>query len=108
MEATAPRYTKARCSSRRQFSPPILLLRQPLLVTVLNPFAVAVLTSNTVQFTVSNATSPSLISVSPEFTGQGADHVRMTLVGANFRPGATLVISPPLPAVNDSNGHTRA
>ena len=32
----------------------------------------------------------------------------MTLVGTNFRPGATVVISPPLAAVSDSNGHTRA
>jgi len=79
-----------------------------LLVTVLNPFNTAVLTSNAVQLAVSNAPSPSLISVSPEFTGQGADHLRMTLVGANFRPGATVVISPPLAAVTASNGHTRA
>jgi len=66
------------------------------------------LTSNAVTLTVSNAPAPSLISVSPEFTGQGADHVRITLVGANFRPGATVVISPPLAAVSDSNGHTQA
>jgi hypothetical protein len=66
------------------------------------------LTSNPVTLTVSVAPAPSLISASPEFTGQGADHARMTLVGANFRPGATVVISPPLAAVTDSNGHTRA
>jgi hypothetical protein len=65
-------------------------------------------TSNAVQLTASAAPAPSLISVSPEFTGQGADHMRMTLVGANFRPGATVVISPPLAAVSTSNGHTRA
>ena len=34
--------------------------------------------------------------------------MRMTLVGANFRPGATVVISPPLAAVSDSNGLTPA
>jgi hypothetical protein len=78
-------------------------------VTVFNPFATGGgLTSNAAPLTVSSAPSPSLISVSPEFTAQGADHVRMTLVGANFRPGATVVISPPLAAVSDSNGHTRA
>lgn len=77
-------------------------------VTVFNPIAGGGLTSNTVTLTVSSAPAPSLISVSPEFAGQGADHMRMTLVGANFRPGATVVISPPLAAVGDSNGHTRA
>jgi len=78
-------------------------------VTVFNPFAAGGgVTSNAVPLTVSAAPPPSLISVSPEFTMQGADHVRMTLVGANFRPGATVVISPPLGAVIDSNGHTRA
>src|ERR1019366_4976168 len=78
-------------------------------ITVFNPLAAGGgLTSNAVALTVSSAPSPSLISVSPQFTGQGADHIRMTLVGANFRPGATVVISPPLAAVSDSNGHTRA
>jgi hypothetical protein len=80
-----------------------------LLVTVFNPFATGGgLTSNAVPLTVSIAPAPSLISVSPGSTVQGADHIRMTLVGANFRPGATVVISPPLPAVIDSNGHIRA
>ncbi len=78
-------------------------------ITVFDPPTVrGGLTSNAVPLTVSNAPAPSLVSVSPEFTGQGADHVRMTLVGANFRPGATVIISPPLAAVIDSNGHTRA
>jgi IPT/TIG domain len=78
-------------------------------ITVFNPLAAGGgLTSNAVALTVSSAPSPSLISVSPQFTGQGADHIRMTLLGANFRPGATVVISPPLAAVSDSNGHTRA
>jgi len=80
-----------------------------LLITVFNPFAAGGgLTSNTVQLTASAAPSPSLISVSPGFTSQGGDHIRMTLVGANFRPGATVVVSPPLAAVIDSSGHTRA
>ena len=78
-------------------------------VTVSDPPTVkGGLTSNPVTLTVSIAPAPSLTSVSPEFTGQGADHLRMTLVGANFRAGATVVISPPLPAVVDSNGHTQA
>jgi hypothetical protein len=80
-----------------------------LLVTVFNPFAAGGgLTSNGVQLAVSAAPSPSLISVSPGFTSQGGDHVRMTLIGANFRPGATVVISPPLTSVSNSNGRTRA
>jgi len=79
-----------------------------LTVTVVNTFATGRLTSNAVQLTVSIGPPPSLISVSPEFTMQGADHMRMTLVGANFRPGATVVISPPLAAVSDSNGLTPA
>jgi len=79
-----------------------------LLVTVVNTFSTGLLTSNAVQLTVSIGPPPSLISVSPEFTMQGADHVRMTLVGANFRPGATVIISPPLAAVTDSNGQTPA
>jgi hypothetical protein len=78
-------------------------------ITVFDPPTVkGGLTSNAVPLAVSNAPAPSLVSVSPEFTGQGADHVRMTLVGANFRAGATVVISPRLAAVIDSNGHTRA
>jgi hypothetical protein len=72
-----------------------------LLVTVVNTFAAGRLTSNAVQLTVSIGPRPILISVSPEFTMQGADHVKMTLVGANFRPGATVVISRPLAAVTD-------
>jgi len=80
-----------------------------LLVTVFNPFAVGGgLTSNALPLTVSTAPLPILISVSPDFTEQAADHVRMTLIGANFRPGATVILSPPLGAVSDSNGHTRA
>ena len=80
-----------------------------LVVTVFNPFAAGGgLTSNGVQFAASAAPAPALISASPGFTPQGGDHIRMTLVGANFRPGATVVISPPLASVGNSNGHTRA
>lgn len=86
-----------------------------LLVTVFDPLvARSSLTSNAVPLTVTNGPSPvgapppSLISVSPESATQSAGSVRMTLVGANFRPGATVVVSPPLAAVTDSDGHTRA
>ena len=81
-----------------------------LTITVFNPFAVAVggLTSNPVNFTATALPAPVLTSVSPGFSTRGADRISMTLVGANFRPGATVVISPPLVAVGSSNGHTQA
>ncbi|MBV9180813.1 MAG: IPT/TIG domain-containing protein, partial [Acidobacteria bacterium] len=65
-------------------------------------------TSNAVPLPVTTGPAPVLTSVSPEFVAQGAVNVRMTLQGANFRPGATVVISPPLAKVSASNGHTRA
>ena len=80
-----------------------------LVVTVFTRFATGGgLASNGVPLAVSALPAPSLISVSPGFTSQGGDHIRMTLVGANFRPGATVVISPPLTSISNSNGHTRA
>lgn len=51
---------------------------------------------------------PVLTSAAPGLTVQGAGRVQLTLQGANFRPGATAVISPPLVAVGNSNGHTQA
>lgn len=65
-------------------------------------------TSNAVPLTVSSAPGPVLTSISLDFVSEGADHVRMILQGANFRPGATVVISPPLTRTTASNGHTRA
>src|SRR5664280_1575221 len=63
-------------------------------VAVFNPFGTGGgLTSNSVPLTVSSLSSPVRISASPEFTAQAADRVSMTLVGTNFRPGATVVIS---------------
>ncbi len=78
-------------------------------VTVFNPFAAGGgLTSNPVSLVVGAAPAPVLISSSPEFSTQGANRMQMTLVGSNFRPGATVVVSPPLQSVSQSNGHTRA
>jgi len=77
-------------------------------VTVLNTASGVSLSSNAVTLTVVIAASPVLASVSPGFSTQGVSQVSMTLVGANFRPGATVVISPPLATVSASNGHTRA
>src|SRR5208337_1360986 len=76
-------------------------------ITVFNPFAAGGgLTSNAVAPLVSPGPAPVLISTSPEFAAQGANRVQMTLVGSNFRPGATVVISSPLQNLNQLNGHT--
>lgn len=79
-----------------------------LTITVFNPVRGGGLTSNPVNFTAAALPGPVLTSVSPGFSTLGTDRVRITLVGSNFRPGATVVISPPLAAVGNSNGHTRA
>ncbi|MGA3264633.1 MAG: IPT/TIG domain-containing protein, partial [Terracidiphilus sp.] len=77
-------------------------------VKVLNFSGGMTFPSNTVQLTVVNAASPELISASPGFATQGVEQVSMTLVGANFRPGATVVISPPLATLSASTGQTQA
>lgn len=51
---------------------------------------------------------PVLTSAAPGVTVQGAGRVQLTLQGANFRPGATTVISPPLAALGKSDGRTQA
>ncbi|MGH9560670.1 MAG: IPT/TIG domain-containing protein, partial [Terracidiphilus sp.] len=51
---------------------------------------------------------PVLTSAAPGLTVQGAGRLQLTLQGANFRPGATAVISPPLAALGNSNGQTQA
>lgn len=79
-----------------------------LTVTVLNTNAGVSVSSNPAQLAVVSAASPQLISASPGFTTQGVEQVRMTLVGTNFRQGATVVISPPLATLSASDGHTRA
>lgn len=53
-------------------------------------------------------TPPVLTSAAPGLTVQGAGRVQLTLQGANFRPGATAVISPPLAALANSDGYTQA
>jgi hypothetical protein len=78
-----------------------------LTVTVVNTNGGTV-SSNPVQLTVVSAASPQLNSASPGFTTQGVEQVSLTLVGSNFRPGATVVISPPLATLSASDGHTQA
>jgi len=78
-------------------------------ITVFNFFATGGgATSNSVPLTVTALPPPSLTSSAPEIAAQAASRMQMTLVGANFRPGATVIISPSLAAVTDSDGHTRA
>ena len=65
--------------------------------------------SNTVTLTVAPpAPAPTLTSVTPGFPVRGETQVLMTLVGANFRPGATVVVSPPLASLSASTGMTQA
>ena len=54
------------------------------------------------------APSPVLISVSPGLPVRGESQVLMTLIGANFRSGATVIISPVLPSLSASTGRTQA
>jgi len=77
-------------------------------VTVLNTSSGVAVSSNTVQLNVVSAAAPELISAAPGFTTQGVEGVSLTLVGSNFRPGATVVISPPLATLSASDGHTHA
>jgi hypothetical protein len=73
-------------------------------ITVLNPdgqlsapatLVIASRESNRVtpKFFVVPILGPVLVSVSPGIVAQGARQARLTLVGANFRPGARVVIS---------------
>ena len=67
------------------------------------------LNSNTLTLTVAKpGTAPVLTSATPGFPVRGETEVQMTLVGSNFRPGATVVISPPLPTLSASTGNLQA
>ena len=88
------------------------------LVTTAGPLPVQVINrsaaggpqpSNTVTLTVAPpAPPPILTSVTPGFPVRGETQVLMTLVGANFRPGATVVVSPPLASLSASTGRIQA
>ncbi|HTS12729.1 MAG TPA: IPT/TIG domain-containing protein [Candidatus Limnocylindrales bacterium] len=65
-------------------------------------------TSNAALLTVAAVLPPTLTTVAPGFTAQGASQMRMTLMGANFRPGATVVISPPIASVSLSTANQPA
>jgi hypothetical protein len=69
--------------------------------------------SNPASLTVTPAgppppTPPTLIQVGPGFVAQATEQVEITLIGTNFRPGATVVISPPLAALQNSTGKNPA
>ena len=51
---------------------------------------------------------PTLTSAGPRLATQGSENVRLTLNGANFRPGARVIISPPLPSPAASMANTQA
>lgn len=80
-------------------------------ITVFNPsLAAAGGTSAPLALAITAAALPSpiLTSAAPGLTVQGAGRMQLTLQGANFRPGATVVISPPLTSVAQSDGRTFA
>jgi hypothetical protein len=78
-------------------------------ITVLNQVVGAGSTSAPFPLVVTApGTPPVLTSAAPGLTVQGAGRLQLTLQGANFRPGATAVISPPLVALGNSDGHTQA
>jgi hypothetical protein len=93
-----------------QVTVPANLVAAPaqLAVVVINS-GPAPLQSNTVTLTVAKpGAAPVLTSATPGLDVRGASQVQMTLVGSNFRPGATVVISPPLAALSQSTGTVQA
>lgn len=76
-------------------------------IQVVNHFGID-LFSNVVALKVINTPSPKIISAVPGISTQGAEEIQMTIVGSDFRPGATVVISPVLPSLNSSTGNTQA
>ncbi len=79
-------------------------------ITVFNPVVgvpLGGLTSNPTTLTVST-NLPTLASAAPGFVTPGAIQIRMTLIGGNFRPGATVVISPPVTTTVGSPANVQA
>ena len=52
--------------------------------------------------------TPTLGSATPEFGSPGASEIRLTLIGTNFRPGAVVVVSPPISSLALSTGTVQA
>ncbi len=80
-------------------------------ITVFNPsLAAPGGTSGPFSLTVTPPPSPppTITSAAPGLAVQGAGRIQFTLQGTNFRPGATVVISPKIASLISSNGHTQA
>jgi hypothetical protein len=78
-------------------------------ITVFDPTTGA--SSKPATLTVTPATTPTpptLTQVAPGFMAQATQQVQLTLIGANFRPGAIVVISPPLPSLSNSTARVPA
>ncbi len=78
-------------------------------ITVFNP--VTSLSSNTVFLNVLAPTGinpPTLTSAGPAVASLGTFALRLTLTGTNFRPGARVLISPPLAKVSQSPASIQA
>src|SRR5215467_7320607 len=58
--------------------------------------------------TASAGPPPTLTSVGPSMVSQGSQNIRLTLRGTNFRPGARVVISPPLAGLTSSTATQQA
>ena len=86
----------------------IRLLTSRLLCTVSNQRRVFTLGFFAILAPLAFAQSPTLTSAVPGIAIQGAGQLQMTLVGTNFRPGAIVVISPVLQALNQSTGKVQA
>jgi hypothetical protein len=54
------------------------------------------------------AQNPTLTSAVPGESIQGGEEIEMTLVGTNFRPGITVVISPTLQSLQQSKGNQQS
>jgi hypothetical protein len=78
-------------------------------ITVFNP--VTSLSSNAVPLTIlatPGINPPTLTSAGPAVASLGTFAVRLTLTGTNFRPGARVLISPPLATVSQSSASIQA
>lgn len=90
--------------------PGAMAVAGPVRITVFNAIAGVPnggQTANTATLQVGNP-PPTLTSIAPGIVAQGSGEVRMTLIGANFRPGAVVVISPPVTSVSNSTASVQA
>lgn len=86
------------------------LLSAPATLTITKPAASKGVSKSgpAPEFFIVPTSLPTLSSVGPAIVAQGARQVRLTLVGSNFKPGAKVVISPPLPEPSASAANQMA